>query len=156
MTIPDAVVAALGEPVTTGVAAQAFPFLTVDDAGSPHCCLLSSTEVAVAADRGELYVALTSRRTRSHLRRRPVATLLVVEGTTLHSCKLAVEASTAADVDVDVDGVALSLVDHGADSLGIELTALGFMPPPGLAELERWDLTTAALDAIRRSRASRS
>jgi hypothetical protein len=151
LPLPDAVVAALADPVVVGAPAQAFPFLTVDDGGAPHCCLLSSTEISVAADAPELYVALASRRTRDHLTHRPHATLLVVEGTTLHSCKLVVDATTGSDEGA-VLGVALHVVDHHADSLGIALHPLGFVPPPEIAEIERWDRTAAALAAIRQSR----
>ena len=149
--VPPAVAAALAEPVTVGVPAQAFPFLTVDDAGVPHCCLLSSTEIAVSSSSGhdELHVALAGRRPRTNLEARGTATLLAVAGTTLHSCTLAV-----AEV-VHHEGVlaaAMTVVDHTEDSLGIELVPLGFTPPAHLAELEHWDVTAGALAAIGRRR----
>lgn len=147
--VPAAVAALLAEPVAVGAPAQAFPFLTVDEDGAPHCALLSATEIVVAADSREVYVALGGRRTRAHLVMRRRATLLAVEGMTLHSCTLALQAA------VEHSGVlaaALTVVAHGADSLGIELTPLGFRPPPDIAELERWDVTAAALGLIRQMR----
>jgi hypothetical protein len=144
--VPDAVAALFAEPVSVGAAAQAFPFLTIDDAGAPHCCLLSATEIEVAPDDKGLHLALAARRTRAHLAARGRATLLAAEGTTLHSLKLDVTSSVEHE---GVLAVALALVDHRADSLGIELTPLSFMPPPEIAQLERWDLTAAALDLIR-------
>lgn len=152
MTLPDAVAAVLGTPVRVGEPTQAFPFLTVDDDGAPHCAVVSSTEVRLGPDgrdADDLYVALGGRRSRSYLEARPRATLLVVEGTTLHTCKLALT------VGLDSGGVfaaAFRLVDHSTDSLGIELVPLGFTPPPDISSLERWDVTAAALDAIHRTR----
>jgi hypothetical protein len=143
--LPDPVVAALAAPVRVGEVAQAFPFLTVSDDGAPHCCLLSTTELAVAPDATVLFVALAARRTRRHLLARGSATLLVAEGTTLHSCRLALSRS------LDHDGVlaaALDVVAHEPDTLGIALHPLAFVPPADLAARERWDLTTAALAAI--------
>ena len=149
MKVPEAVVAVLATPVEVGVATQAFPFFTVDDAGSPHCAVLSSTEVGVADDGEELFVVLGGRRSRAYLEARGRATLLAVEGTTLHTVKLALAAS------LEHGGVftaALGVEDHQGDSLGIELTPLGFVPPPDIAERERWDVTAAALAAIRNLR----
>lgn len=152
MKVPPAVAAALAEPVTVGVPAQAFPFLTVAAgggagavAGVPHCCLLSSTEITVAGGGDELHVALAGRRPRANLEAHGTATLLTVAGTTLHSCTLAV-----AEV-VHHEGVlaaAMTVVDHTEDSLGIELVPLGFTPPAHLAELEHWDVTAAALEVL--------
>jgi hypothetical protein len=157
MTVPEAVATVLGTPVRVGEPAQAFPFLTVDDDGAPHCAVVSSTEVRLGGggdggdghDADDLYVALGGRRSRSYLEARPRATLLVVEGTTLHTCKLVLTAG------LDHGGVfaaAFRLVDHSADSLGIDLVPLGFTPPPDIASLERWDVTAAALEAIHRTR----
>jgi hypothetical protein len=147
--VPSALAAVLAEPVTIGVPAQAFPFLTVDEAGAPHCCLLSSAEIAVAPGGAELYVALTGRRPRANLEARRRATLLTVSGTTLHSCTLALAAVAQHE---GVLATALTVVDHTEDSLGIELVALGFVPPAHIAALEHWDVTAAALDAIRNLR----
>ena len=151
MRIPAAVVAVLSEPVVVGEPAQAFPFLTVDDDGAPHCAVVSSTEVRVAADGAAVHVALGGRRSRSHLEARRRATLLVVEGTTLHTCKLALEATREHG---GVCAAVLRVVDHSADSLGIPLVPLGFTPPPDIASMERWDVTRAALDAIDHPRSS--
>jgi hypothetical protein len=144
--VPPAAAAALGGPVTVGTPAQAFPFLTVGDGGAPHCCLLSATEIDVAPGGEVVYVAIAGRHASAHLAARPRATLLAAEGTTLHSLTLEVTAA------VDHEGVlaaALVVTEHRADSLGIPLTPLGFVPPPEIAELEHWDRTAAALAAIR-------
>lgn len=149
MNVPPEVAAVLAEPVVVGEPAQAFPFLTVDDAGVPHCAVVSSTEVRVADDGAELFVVLGGRRSRAHLEARGRATLLVVEGTTLHTCKLSLVAGHEHD---GAFAAALHLDDHSADSLGIPLVPLGFTPPPDIASLERWDVTVAALAAIARDR----
>lgn len=146
MKVPPAVAAALDRPVVVGSEAQAFPFLTVDDDGAPHCCLLSTTEIEVAPGAEGLHAVIAGRRTRAHLAARPRATLLVAEGTTLHSCTLTVEAAVEHG---GVLAVRLALAGHDADSLGIPLRPLGFVPPPGIERLERWDVTAAALAALR-------
>jgi hypothetical protein len=145
VALPDAVVAALEAPVTVGLPAQAFPFVTVDDQGLPHCCLLSATELEVAPDRSVVLAVLAGRRSRAHLLARGRATLLVASGTTLHTCRLALARS------LDHDGVlaaALDVIGHEADSLGIPLAPLSFVPPADLAVRERWDVTAAALAAL--------
>jgi hypothetical protein len=144
--LPADVVAALSAPVRVGETAQAFPFLTVADSGAPHCCLLSSTELAVAADAAVVLAAVAGRRTPAHLLARGSATLLVVSGTALHSCRLALATSITHD---GVFAAALDVVDHEADSLGIPLQPLGFVPPSDLAVRERWDVTAGALAALR-------
>lgn len=149
MTLPPAVVSVLAEPVVVGAPAQAFPFLTVDDGGAPHCAVLSSTEVEVAGDGSGLFVVLGGRRSRAYLEARGRATLLVVEGISLHTCKLSL---VAGQEHAGVFAAALRLDDHTADSLGIDLVPLGFTPPPDIASIERWDVTAAALAAIRRTR----
>jgi len=149
VNVPEAVAAALTTPVEVGVPTQMFPFLTVDDAGAPHCAVVSSTEVAVADDGTELFVVLGGRRSRSYLEASGRATLLAVEGTTLHTLKLTLVASREHD---GVFAAALQVADHQADSLGIALVPLGFTPPPDIAERERWDVTVAALAAIRHQR----
>jgi len=151
VNLPPAVVGVLAEPVVVGEPTQGFPFLTVDDAGAPHCALVSSTEVRVADDGTELHVVLGGRRSRTYLEARGRATLLVVEGTTLHTCKLSLVVGREHD---GAFAAALRLDDHAADSLGIPLVPLGFTPPPDIASLERWDRTVAALDAIRLDRSS--
>jgi hypothetical protein len=145
--LPDEVVAAVRAAVVVGEAAQAFPFLTVDDDGLPHCCLLSGTELEVAGGGAAVLAVVAGRRTRAHLLARGRATLLVASGTALHTCRLALTRSLEHD---GMLAVALDVIGHEADSLGIPLAPLGFVPPADLAGRERWDVTAAALAAIRR------
>ncbi|HEY8544026.1 MAG TPA: hypothetical protein VIL36_03230 [Acidimicrobiales bacterium] len=149
MSVPREVAAVLAQPVVPGEPAQAFPFLTVDDAGAPHCAVVSATEVRVVDDGAELHVALGGRRSRANLEARRRATLLVVEGTTLHTCKLSLLAGRE---HRGVFAAALRVDDHAGDSLGIPLVPLGFTPPADLPSIERWDVTVAALDALQRDR----
>ena len=143
--IPDVVVAVLDGTPRPGVAEQALPFLTVDDAGFPHVCLLSRAEVE--ADAGEVRVAVASTRTRANLERDGRACLVVVETTNAHYLKLRVVRAVEHDGRF---GAALELVEHRPDSLGIPLEPMGFTPSDALRELEHWDLSERTLAAVRR------
>ena len=146
--IPPAVVEQLTGLPVPGRQEAALPFLTVDDEGFPHVCLLSRAEVE--ADAGEVRAVLASRRTRANLARDGRACLVVVEGTTAHSLKLVLVRSHAVDGRL---AAAFSLADHRADSLGIPLTPLGYLPTEDLSDLERWDLSARGLAELREGRA---
>ena len=148
VVIPPAVVEQLTGLPVPGRQEAALPFLTVDDEGFPHVCLLSRAEVE--ADAGEVRVVLASRRTRANLARDGRASLLVVEGTTAHSLKLVLVRSHAVE---DRLAAAFSLADHSADSLGIPLSPLAYLPTDDLSDLERWDLSARGLAELREGRA---
>ena len=103
------------------------------------------------ADAGEVRAVIASRRTRSNLDRTGRACLLVVEGTTAHSLKLVLVRSHPVDGRL---AAAFSVADHSADSLGIPLTPLGYLPTEDLSDLERWDLSARGLAELRERRAS--
>jgi len=139
--LPDAVARLLAAPPEVGDPAQAFPFLTVDEAGYPHVALLSARELAVAGD-GALLVVLMGMTTSANLQRTGAATLVAVEGTTAHSMKL--RRRTSVD-EGDLLGFVLDPVDHKADSLGIALAPISYVASEELARLERWDRTAELL-----------
>jgi hypothetical protein len=148
VVIPPEVIERLNGLPVPGQHEAAFPLLTVDDEGFPHVCLLSRAELE--ADAGEVRAVIASRNTRAHLERDGRASLVVVEGTTAHYLKLAVDRSH------DIDGrlaVAFSPSDHRADSLGIPLTPIGYTPSDDLSDLERWDLSARGLAELRDQRA---
>lgn len=142
--IPATVVAALTGIPEPGVPEQALPLLTVDEAGFPHVCLLSRAEVE--ADERELRAAVLSRRTRANLDRDGRACLVLIEGTTAHYLKLRLHRQVEAAGRL---AAAFELVEHRPDSLGIPLDPLLFTPTEQLAQLEQWDASAAALDALR-------
>lgn len=145
MTLPDPVVRLLKQPVSAGTRAQAFPFVTVDEAGFPHVALLSSVEVSVGPH-DDLHVVLAGAGTRANLTRSGQATLLAVEGTTAHSLKVRLRRSLELE---GLLGAVLEPVAHKADSLGLALSGIGFVPTEELAQMERWDRSARVLAALR-------
>lgn len=142
-TVPEQVVALLtGRPVP-GVEEQALPFLTVDEAGFPHVALLSRAEAR--ADRQRVLVAVASRRTRGNLVRTGRATLIGIAGDTAHYLKLHVARTVEAEGLLGCD---LRPVEHVADSAGIALSPIGYLPTHALAEAESWQATAALLDRL--------
>lgn len=138
--IPAEVLAVLAGTPAPGIEEQAFTFLTVDEAGFPHVCLLSRTEID--ADEGGIRVAVASTGTSANLERDGQACLVVVEGTTAHYVKLRVTGTAEAEGRLVA---ALEAVGHRADSLGIPLAPIRFTPTAAIAELEGWDATRRAL-----------
>lgn len=150
MTLPEPLAELLRARGGMGELAQAFPFLTVDSAGFPHVALLSTRELAIGVD-ASLHAALAGATTRANLLRTRQATLLVVEGTSAHTLKLALQRA------VDVEGLlgaVFTVASHKADSLGIDLAPIGFRPTDELAQLERWDRSARVLASLGDQRAS--
>lgn len=141
--VPDAVAELLIGRPSIGATEQAFPFVTVDEKGFAHVCLLSRMELDVVDD--ELRAVVASRRTGANLERSGRATLIAVAGTTGHYLKLRVVRQA------HVEGVlaaALVVVDHIADSLGIALTPITFVVPEGLDVRENWQRTQRGGEAL--------
>jgi hypothetical protein len=150
MTLPEPLTALLRHRAGMGELAQAFPFLTVDQAGFPHVALLSTMELGVGAD-STVHAVLAGTTTRANLLRTRQATLVAVEGTSAHTLKLALQRA------VDVEGLlgaVFTVASHKADSLGIDLTPIGFRPTDELALLERWDRSARVLASLSGPRAS--
>lgn len=135
MTLPDAIVTLLAQPVAVEQPAQAFAFLTVDHQGFPHVALLSAVELAAGTD-GTLHAVLAGTTTRANVLRTRQASLIAVEGETIHTLKLEVRRATESE---GVLGVVFVVCDHKADSLGIALSPIGFRPTLEVASLEQWD-----------------
>ena len=143
--LPEDVAAIIRRPQRLGEPAQAFPFLTVDDAGLPHVALLSQRELAAAAD-GTLHAALAApTTTRANLERSQAATIVAVEGTTVHSVKLRLRTLFEEDGLV---GIVLDVLAHKADSLGIEVAPMSFVPTEELGRMERWDRADRMLQRL--------
>jgi hypothetical protein len=139
--LPPVVAALLERSPVVGTKAQAFPLLTVDDGGAVHACLLSASELAVGDD-GVLLAAIASTGTRRRLALTGRATLLAIEGTTAHSCRLSVRRT--AEIEA-ILGVELALDSHTPDSLGIALWPLSYDVTPELATLEQWERSARVL-----------
>ena len=135
MNVPEEMAALLAGWPEPGRAEQAFPFLTVDEAGFPHAALLSRAELDVSPDRSAVLAVVASTRTRANLERDGRATLIAVGGTTAHYAKLRMTRSIAA---AGALGCRLAVAWHKADSLGIPLSPAGFTATAEIGRIERW------------------
>jgi hypothetical protein len=143
--IPEVLRGLLDGRPAVGDREQAFPFLTVDEAGFPHVALLSRAEIRVGPDGREVLAVVASRRTRANLERDGRAGLVAVEGTTAHYAKLRVGRA------IDAGGVlacAMSLTEYKADSLGIPLSPVSFVTTVEIARLEGWAASEELLQRL--------
>lgn len=124
---------------------QAFPFLTVDEAGFPHVALLSRNELDVSPGREEVLVALYSTHTRANLGRDGRAGLIAIGGPVAHYAKLRVTRSLEME---GLLGCALELVALKEDSYGIPLEPIGFRTTEEVARLDRWDVSARVLRTL--------
>ncbi|HWG02334.1 MAG TPA: hypothetical protein VG164_10890 [Trebonia sp.] len=124
MTVPAGLARLLAGRPDVGAAEQAFPLLTVDDAGFPHVALLSKAEIDVTPDGSAVLAVIASRRTRANLGRDGRAGLIAIGGTVAHYAKLSVV--RAIDTPAAL-GCVLRVAEHKADSLGIPLSPIGFV-----------------------------
>jgi hypothetical protein len=141
--LPVEVVAILkGEP-EVGHSEQALPFLTMDDAGFPHVCLLCRAQLEVVDDR--LYAVVTSRRTRQFLLARGRATLLLVSSGAAYYCKVSVMHSFD-------DGWALTvgceLEDCIVDRSSVPLLGVGYTPDAALEKAEDWPRCRQLIESL--------
>jgi hypothetical protein len=140
--VPEPLARLLDGRPAVGRAEQAFPFLTVDDAGFPHVALLSRAEIGVSRDGREVLAVIASQRTRANLERDGRAGLIAIEGTTAHYAKLTVTRTIKAG---GLAGCAMNVAGHKADSLGIPLTPVTFTTTEEIARLENWDAAAGLL-----------
>jgi hypothetical protein len=145
MKVPAVLARLLGGRPVVGATEQAFPFLTVDEAGFPHVALLSRAELGVSPGDGEVLAVVASTRTRSNIERGGVAGLIAVEGTTAHYAKLRVVRTIEAG---PVLGCALTVAEHKADSLGIALSPVSFTTTARIAQAEDWAASERLLRAL--------
>lgn len=145
LRLSAALVEAVAARPPVGAVAQAFPFVTVAEDGVPHVTLLSSRELVLDAEAGEVHAVLAGRTAPANLAARPQATLVVVAGDAAHSLSL----EPARTVPLEgVVGVALAVTAHRGDSIGIPLVPLGYEVTPELPGLERWDRSARVLAAV--------
>jgi hypothetical protein len=140
--IPGAVLEILGKGGPEGGFDQAYPLLTVDQAGFPHVALLSRHQVRPGARPEELLAAVWGAGTRANLLARRRATLIAVDGTAAHYLKFSVLRATEQLARL---GLVLGLTDHVSDTAGVELLPLSFRSSAGLAAREGWDRDAAVL-----------
>jgi hypothetical protein len=121
---------------------QAFPFLTVDEAGFPHVALLSRSELEVTPDRRAVLAAIYSSRTRANLVRDGRAGLIAIGGTVAHYAKLRVVRTVEGD---GLLGAVLELTELKDDSYGIPLEPIGFVTTEQVAAVDRWEVSARLL-----------
>jgi hypothetical protein len=145
MRLPEELARLLaGRPVPGG-REQAFPFLTVDEAGYPHVALLSRAELGVGPAQATVLAVVASRRTRQNLARDRRASLIAISGTTAHYAKLRVVRTVEAG---GLLGCELEVAEHKADSIGIPLSPVRFTATAELAAAENWELSEAVLRTL--------
>lgn len=146
--LPDEVWDALAGSPDIGVAEQALPLLTTDGDGQPRAMLLSRAEIATESDAAgdKIFCVLRPSISRTNLRRSRRATLLVITTKTLHAVRLCVARVVEHQ---DLQGVALSVNGVKADSLGIPLEPIRYIPTEELVRLEHWRTSATVLDKVR-------
>ena len=140
MDLPQAVTSLLSGLPAHGQAEQAFPFLTVDEAGFPHVCLLSRAQVE--PHQAGLLALVGSRRTRANLLRAGAATLIAVTPTAAHYCKLLMTRSIEEPWAL---AAAFDLVEHKVDPSPVPLTPLTYVPNAEVEAAEQWERGVAML-----------
>lgn len=105
--------------------------------------LLSRAELGVAG--GDVLAVLAPSRSRANVERTGVALLLAVEGTTQHGLGLD---RVATVTEAGLLGVRFRVVAAKADSLGLPLRPLSYVPTEDLARTERWVRSQALLAAL--------
>lgn len=148
MTVPGELARLLAGRPDIGAAEQAFPFLTVDEAGFPHVALLSRAEVDVMPDGSEVLAVIASSRTRANLTRDGHAGLIAVAGTIAHYAKLRLLRTIDTPAAI---GCVMQVAEHKADSLSIPLSPIGFITTPEIARLEDWDASERLLRRLAKS-----
>ena len=148
MTVPGELATLLAGRPDIGAAEQAFPFLTVDEAGFPHVVLLSRAEVDVTPGGSGVLAVIASSRTRANLTRDGRAGLIAIAGTTAHYAKLRL--LRAIDTPAAI-GCVMQVTEHKADSLGIPLSPIGFVTTPDIARLEDWNASERLLRRLAES-----
>ena len=138
---PAEVLAALTGSPTVGTWDTIVPLLTVDEAGFPHVCLLSRSELEATEE--EVLAAVGSRVTTENLRRAGQATLLVVDGDASIYCKMAINRTD--DGEPGLLGVAFRLISMKRDSIGIPLQPPRFLVAEGLPDSENWEASSRLL-----------
>lgn len=127
---------------------QAFPFLTVDINGFPHAALLSRSELEIAPDHSTLLAIVASPRTRANLARDGQACLIAIGGTTAHYAKFSL---TRSHLIEGVLACRLRVTEHKADSVGVELSPIGFQTTGDLARAEHWETSRRLLQNLAES-----
>jgi hypothetical protein len=138
--LPQAVASLLAGRPTQGRIEQAFPVLTVDDAGFPHVCLLSRAQLQPTPT--GLTALVSSPRTRANLRRRGIATLIAMTAEAAHYCKLRLIGSIEEPWAL---AAAFELVEHKADQSPVPLSPATYVPTNELEAAEQWDRGLALL-----------
>lgn len=133
VVVPDAVRDALGGSPVVGAAEQALPLLTTDPDGQPRAMLVSRAETGVHG--ASVHVVLRPSTSRSNIARTGLATLLVVAGDALHTLRLR---GTRHVEEGALHAIAFDVTGTKADSVGIPLVSMGYVPTEALVAMEHW------------------
>lgn len=124
-----------------------FPWLTVDEAGFPHVCLLSRAELHTDPHdgQGRVHAVLAGPTTITNLRRDPRATLVVIDEQAAIYVKLSVEHTVA---DRDWLGVTCTIASVKRDALPVALRPPRYLPTNEVATSEDWPRAARLLDCL--------
>lgn len=142
MTVPPAIVAVLAGSPKVGAWEPMFPFLTVDESGFPHVCLLSRAELD--SDPHHVYAVLASPTTVQNLSRRPAATLMVIVDDCAHYLKLRVVHSRGSGLTA----VVFEVISSVHDSLSIPLMSPRYLVASSLPVAEAWAQSAELLASL--------
>jgi hypothetical protein len=142
VTVPPEIVAALAGSPKVGAWEPMFPFLTIDEPGFPHVCLLSRAELD--SDASHVYAVLASPTTVNNLSRRPAATLMVIVDDSAYYLKLRVVHTTGSVLT----GVVLKVISSVRDSLAIPLTPPRYLVTSSLPVAEAWAQSAELLSRL--------
>lgn len=133
-----------GLPQVGAADEPAYLFLTTDDDGSPHVCLLSRAQLAADAD--TVRAVIYSAGTKANLDRTGLACLVLVVGGVAHYCTLAVGRRVVAGALV---GYALHLRAHRRDEVpGADLRGLHYAVTERMPVDEDWATSGRLLDEL--------
>ncbi|MDT7693735.1 MAG: hypothetical protein QOI75_3102 [Pseudonocardiales bacterium] len=141
--IPVELRSALAGRPTVGDWDVMFPWLTIDDAGFPHVCLLSRAELD--ADRDRVHAVLASPTTISNLRRHPQATLVAIDEHAATYAKLTVARGIT---DGSWLGVTCTLASVKRDGLPIPLQPPRYLATDTVAASEDWQRAAQLLTRL--------
>ncbi len=131
MKVPTEICETISGNAQIGRWEPCFAFMTVDNNGFPHPCLVSRTELEVHD--GHLLIVLRRSTSTDNLMRTRAATLLVAVEKDVHCCKLRLENLRRYR---DLVGARLSVHCDVTSTVGVFVHNLRFMPTQDLEKQE--------------------
>lgn len=143
MRVPAEVRWALNGTPRVGAWNDMIPFLTVDEHGYPHVCLLSRAELST--DEDHVYAVVASPTSIANLTRSGQSTLVVITDAAALYVKL-----DAAGLVQDQDwlGMAFTVAHVKSDGIGVPLAPPRYLAPQTITTDEDWDRSAQVLQEL--------